>query len=313
MEILLKYDADINYKNNDNATPIIIAMREKVPEALEILLRNNADVSCKDRNGNTPLMIGIKENSFEEVKLLLMHLEKQKGECTEAHEQEHKVEKVLDIKNCKEETALMLAAEKGDLRSLQLLLQLGAGTDLQDVQGRTALHKATAENEVQCVKQLLACGARKDVEDNKGETALDIARCFWFRKCSQLLGEGEAEAEASEEIMHAQEGGLFAGLQFEYQLDKFLNKASKLIVDDETLMGIGVELGLPPEDIQAIRTDNRDSIRAAAFHLLLTWKGRAFKKLIHNDLAPAFTSCQLESPFSKIDKPKFCNHEDIEY
>ena len=74
------------------------------------------------------------------------------------------------------ETALMEAADKGNLAAVQILLRNGAQVNLKDHDGKTALMYAADEGRTAVVQLLLASGADASLKDNDGDTALDMAK-----------------------------------------------------------------------------------------------------------------------------------------
>ena len=71
---------------------------------------------------------------------------------------------------------LHIAAERGDLPLLQLLLQTDAlAIDQQKRNGATALHCAAAHGHLQAARALLGAGASMDVADGNEETSLLFA------------------------------------------------------------------------------------------------------------------------------------------
>lgn len=75
-------------------------------------------------------------------------------------------------------TALMIAAGRGKLELVRLLLTSGADVNIQDFQGKwpsagkTALMFAATGGHTEIAKMLIANGANVDAKDNEGETAL---------------------------------------------------------------------------------------------------------------------------------------------
>lgn len=71
--------------------------------------------------------------------------------------------------------ALMCAASKGDVMSIQQLVAHGASLTSGDYDRRTPLHVAASEGHLDAVEYLLAQGAAVDAQDRFGNTAYDDA------------------------------------------------------------------------------------------------------------------------------------------
>lgn len=92
--------------------------------------------------------------------------------------------------------ALQLAAGRGRLDMVKLLLDAGADIDeiatnapgdRMDGWPATALHEAIAGSRVEVVRYLLAHGARPDVHNRNGQTAVDLARSHGKSQILELL------------------------------------------------------------------------------------------------------------------------------
>lgn len=70
------------------------------------------------------------------------------------------------------ETALMEAADHGNLHAVRNLIAAGANVNARDEDGETALMVAADEGNVAIIKALIAAGADVNARDNEGETAL---------------------------------------------------------------------------------------------------------------------------------------------
>lgn len=68
---LLDRGTDINAKNENGETPLMIAIRYRQFETIRLLLDRGADISAKDSDGRTLLMIASESGLFETVKILL--------------------------------------------------------------------------------------------------------------------------------------------------------------------------------------------------------------------------------------------------
>ncbi|KAL2931057.1 Integrin-linked protein kinase 1 [Bienertia sinuspersici] len=72
-ELVEDFDADVNYTDMDNRTPLHVAACQGYVEAVDLLIKMNAHVDPKDRWGSTPLADAIYYKNHEVVKLLEDH------------------------------------------------------------------------------------------------------------------------------------------------------------------------------------------------------------------------------------------------
>jgi ankyrin repeat protein len=93
-------------------------------------------------------------------------------------------------------TTLMYACVLGHLPVVDLLLERGAGVDVQNNCGSTALMYAAAEGHAAIVRRLLRAGAQTGVCSRSGRTALMAAHNYAHHKCARILREHEATAAA---------------------------------------------------------------------------------------------------------------------
>jgi len=87
----------------------------------------------------------------------------------------------------KRETALMRAAESGNMRLMAILMPYKPDLDLRDAQGQTALMKAVRGRKMSAVKILLKEKADINGTDMLGNTAHDYARQNRDRRTLKLL------------------------------------------------------------------------------------------------------------------------------
>ena len=132
---LLEHGADVNAKNNDGRTALMVAASsalmsassERCEKTVKLLLEHGADVNAKNNDGRTALMEAVGwriENN--NAKLLL----------------EHGAD--VNAKDNSGGTALMKAASAGHEKNATLLLEHGADADLRNAAGMTALMIARA-------------------------------------------------------------------------------------------------------------------------------------------------------------------------
>lgn len=73
-------------------------------------------------------------------------------------------------------TPLMIAAEEGNLATLQHLIRNGVNINAQDTGGHTALFYAVEENRLQIIQELIKAGADVNIQNHNGLTILhDVA------------------------------------------------------------------------------------------------------------------------------------------
>lgn len=106
----------------------------------------------------------------------------------------------LYVKSYNNDTELMLAAAKGDLNRVILLIENGADVNEQNVFGNTALMSAVRNNQKEIVQQLLEAGADANIINAGQDTVLKIAiRNGYFDISNLLIKNGviinEAELE----------------------------------------------------------------------------------------------------------------------
>ena len=81
-------------------------------------------------------------------------------------------------------TALHVAASRGHVRCVDFLLQAGADPNARDIQGRTPLHEAAfvREQSHQTWNALVAGGARDDIPDRDGHTPASLSMSLDYGK-----------------------------------------------------------------------------------------------------------------------------------
>ena len=151
------------YIRNDNAT------------ALADLLKRGFDVNTRDERGQSGLVLALQEQSPKAIRLLLA----QPG---------------IDIEavNKAGESALMMAALKGDQASVALLLDRGA---LVDRPGWTPLHYAATGPEPALVRLFIDRGARVDAASPNGSMPLMMAAQYGAEDSVDLLLQHGADRE----------------------------------------------------------------------------------------------------------------------
>lgn len=81
----------------------------------------------------------------------------------------------VDFYGADGQSVLIKAAAKGQPEVLKVLLAKGADVNLQDADGNNALHLAVLANSPESIKILVSAGGKADVKNAEGKTALELA------------------------------------------------------------------------------------------------------------------------------------------
>lgn len=129
VELLIQHGANVNIKDSDGVTPLVIATRNKFYTVLEVLLRNGANMNLWDDNGKTALDAAIGNGNREIVKMLLSsgaEIKSKSGECDvlldAVRRRDYPMIKILINAGAKSKTkANKIAEQTGDKQMLKLL------------------------------------------------------------------------------------------------------------------------------------------------------------------------------------------------
>lgn len=153
VELLLENGTDINAVTSKMCwTALHIAISKSLSTVADKLIERRADLEMKDRNGFTPLILACACGSTEGVKLLLengAHLNAQdnKGNTALIEAIKGKFQKIVTLlldggadaeaKNKRGETALSIAARQGSIDIVKELLDYGVERELNYPSGHT--------------------------------------------------------------------------------------------------------------------------------------------------------------------------------
>ena len=158
VKLLIEKGADVNVKNEDGKTALTLASRYGHLEVVKYLVENGADVNSKENDGDTALYYA----KTEEIKEVLRKAEEKSANSGK------------DTLNSKQ---LVNAVLDGNFEKVQLLLKKGVDINSKDEDGDTALMIASSEGHLEIVKLLLLRkGADVNIKNNDGKTALDLAK-----------------------------------------------------------------------------------------------------------------------------------------
>lgn len=198
VDLLLSLGADVNANNSLGNTALIEAVGAGKAQILQILMSKSPDVGKKNIVGSTAVDLAMKTGRSDLVRLLTnrasvvissaLNSSRPKERISEwgqalTQGNPQKIKSLLanggDVngRGADGRTALMVAAEAGDVQAVSLLLANKANPNLPDVkQGRTALMIAAEAGHAEVVQILLNAGANPNAKDRHGETAMSNAQ-----------------------------------------------------------------------------------------------------------------------------------------
>lgn len=174
-ELLIDRGADLYARDRLGATPILLAIENKLPAFVECLLRADPAICGVSQSPGSgpkadghPLASAALKGSFECLRILLSY----------------SID--LDASDSFHGPALVAAARSGSVDCVRELLNAGFDIEKRDDLGRTPLFAAAEDPEqpfwpaefrhADVVELLIARGARIDVMDGKGRYVMDVAR-----------------------------------------------------------------------------------------------------------------------------------------
>ena len=187
VDILLQHKPNLELRDLDDQTALLIACRQLDSKILQRLLAAGADVKTKDQYLDKLVQDFLRQKKFPVLQLLidnglalegrgpLLHIATADGEV-EMIEFLLKNHLQVDEKNTRNFTSLMVAAKYKQEASALVLLKNGASIDNQNLWGVTALHCAIVSNCTEIVSLLLEYGADPLVLTNDGANALTFAQ-----------------------------------------------------------------------------------------------------------------------------------------
>jgi ankyrin repeat protein len=212
--VILTAGADINGRNNEGETALMIAVNQGDAEAVGFLVEKGCDVNASDsvssettatrafrgnhmeilevllkkgallnlelliaaaKNGNTKMvnkLMGWGCNASEEA--LLAACQEGHGHLVKLMIQRGASPNAYDSRT--NNPAIIIAAKRGDIKTLRELVNGGAKVNAKGHNETTALMEAAKQGDFQMAKFLLSKGADPQMQDGKGRTALDYAR-----------------------------------------------------------------------------------------------------------------------------------------
>ena len=158
IRILLEKPININVKDKDGFTALMMATDQNHMDVVQILIKKGADVNARENAGNTALSLAA-DRGYADIADLLI--------AAGAN---------VNVVNHQGSAPLMVAAFKGHLNVAQRLIKNGALVNAKNNVDITALMAASEEGHADIVSLLLENGADATVKDKNDNSALDTAK-----------------------------------------------------------------------------------------------------------------------------------------
>lgn len=154
VQFYIENGVDINTTNHTGATAIHTLIKFGTPEAIQTLINAGADINIKDKNGDSPIIVAGKQNKNVIVELFIKNnatLSSMEGAkilfSAATHNNTNLIALLLEtgvhinarIDHISKRTPLHAAIENCNLEATKLLLEKGARVNLKDKNGFTPL------------------------------------------------------------------------------------------------------------------------------------------------------------------------------
>ncbi|XP_060924700.1 protein phosphatase 1 regulatory subunit 12A isoform X2 [Limanda limanda] len=181
---LVEHGASINQPDNEGWIPLHAAASCGYLDIAEYLISQGANVGVVNSEGETPMDIA-EEEAMEQ--LLQNEINRQGLDIEAARKEEERIMlrdarqwlnsgQIQDIRHAKSGgTALHVAAAKGYVEVLKLLIQTGYDVNIKDYDGWTPLHAAAHWGKEEACRILVENLCEMDLINKMGQTPFDVA------------------------------------------------------------------------------------------------------------------------------------------
>lgn len=208
IKLLIDNKANINYTDEDEFTPLNIAIEIGDMELTKFLITNGANVNSLMQDGVSLIGYAIAQNNMDLLQILIengANVNYMGGDSwadtplqTASRLGLDNVVRILLTRNAdinavdmNGNTALHTAALNSQLSVVKLLLEKNPNLDIQNKVGNTALHLAVISGNIDIVGELVLKGANTRIRNNDGKYPRDIARANNSAAIFEVLREAE--------------------------------------------------------------------------------------------------------------------------
>jgi ankyrin repeat protein len=211
VEALLDSGAEIESKDENGQTPLLLAANDGHETVVKVLIEANAETESKDKDGQTPLSRAAEKGHETIVKMLIEAKADVKSKdmgsrtplcwaamkgCKAVVETLLKVNAEIESRDSCGQTSLSKAAEQGHDTIVQILLEANADVESRDMRSRTPLYQAARKGRKAVVEALLKVNAEIESRDSCGQTSLSQAAERGHEAIVKMLLEAKADIES---------------------------------------------------------------------------------------------------------------------
>lgn len=211
-----KEKINVHLKENTGKTAVMVAAIEEKFEAVKALIELGADINQKDKCQTCHPTIHPNFRGLEPLLEKMQKAEQKSSNCTEKEcgmtslvylllkKSAEGIRQIVQIGASMENpggtTPLMLAAGKGFLDCLEVLISLGASINAVNEIEQTALFFAAGNGHKQCLVKLIESGANVDATDVDGGTPFTLAVCGGHLDCAkEIVNQGGSISSLTKE------------------------------------------------------------------------------------------------------------------
>ena len=177
IKILLKYKINVNHQRNSKSTPLYIACQNGYVDCAKLLLKNGANPFIYNDFGNTSLHVACISNKFAIINLIMSY-----------KQNIHDFDKFINFQNKLLKTPLNLSCTLNRVYIAEILVKNGADPNIYDKDNRLPIHYTSMKESYRLIKILLEHNSDFTIYDNINFTPLDY---IWRNYCRQEYNDYE--------------------------------------------------------------------------------------------------------------------------
>jgi NAD-dependent deacetylase sirtuin 2 len=192
LELLLKYDIEVDAKKKDGTTPLACAAALGHAHVVRLLLEKGASLDCRNGFGGTPLHLACNSKQLSMVQLLLEH---------HADPNAFDSDRISPLQSLCSSACITSPSDDVEIQIFDLLLQYGANVNHKDRSNATFMHQLVCKRDnLTLLKHVLLKYPQFDLfqEDKYGYLALHVVHRYRHTEIIETLSRAMAIADPSQ-------------------------------------------------------------------------------------------------------------------